>query len=536
MSFFINPLRHFTRYFQISKVLLKYGLGEYIKTFHPAFLLAQFGLGRKKILLRPIPERLRIVLEELGPTFIKIGQFASTRGDILPEEFTTELAKLQDNVKPEPFFEIKRIVEKEIGPINEVFDEFNEEPIGSASIAQVYEAKLNGQSVIVKVRRPKIEKIIETDIDILNSLVNIAEANVPGLKGKRLKRLVETFARMIRQELDFTNEANNAEKFREIFQGDKRVYIPKIYKEISTNKVLIQEHIRGIKISDIKRMEKNGIDPVVVARNGAEIFLKQILVAGIFHADPHPGNIFVLKDNVIVPIDFGMVGRLTPKIKQEILDIIIGVVEREPERVARALLRVGIVENSVDFESLKEDIFYVVNKFEGRSLAQISVADFTNDINRVIRNYNIRIPQELLYLGKAISQIESIGRELDPEFDTITWLERFMIKNNLRALSIREFLKRGRWWLKDMLAVLFELPENLNRFFELNHRGPTFIKTEEKRDTRIYWLSGGFGIMILSIFIFLVSNLPLFKVLSILGLLFSFMIFISQIFLAIFSK
>ncbi|MEO0141952.1 MAG: AarF/ABC1/UbiB kinase family protein [candidate division WOR-3 bacterium] len=536
MPFSINPFQKFVRYLEISRILLRYGLGEYVKTFHPAFLLAHLGLGKKKVFIRSLPERLRLVLEELGPTFIKIGQFASTRSDILPEEFTRELSKLQDEVKPGAFGEIKRIIEKEVGPIDSIFDEFNEEPIGSASIAQVYKARYKGNQVIVKVRRPGIERVIETDISILKMLARIVESNIPAFYGRRLDKIVDTFARTIREELDFLNEINNVERFRVFFQNDPRVYIPQVYREISTNKVLIQEHIAGIKISDIKTMKKNGIDPKVVAQNGADIFLKQVLIGGIFHADPHPGNIFVKENNVIVPVDFGMVGRLTPKMKDEILNILIGVTEREPERIARALLRTGIVEDGIDFDSLREDILYILNKFEGKNLHQISVTEFASDINRVIRNYHIRIPQELLYFSKALSQIESIGKELNPDFDTIKWLKGFMVRHNLGVFSIRERLRRGKWWIKDMFSVLLDLPENINRLFEISQSINQIKRVEENKDKRIYWLLSGFGIMLLSIFTFNVSAHPILKILSSLGILFSFLIFVGQILFAIWSR
>lgn len=536
MNPFFNPFAHFSRYVQIMRVLLKYGFGEYIKTFHPAYILAHLGIGRKKVVLRSLAQRLRLALEELGPTFIKLGQLASTRTDIIPEDFTRELAKLQDEVKPASFTEVKKIIEEEIGPIKEVFEQFNENPIGSASIAQVYPAIYKGQKVIVKVRRPRIEKIIETDIEILRMLVNIIEKNIPGVRERRLERLIDVFARTIRKELDFFNELNNAEKFRDLFRGDRRIYIPMVYQEISTNRVLIQEHIDGIKISDITKMKDNGIDPRVIAENGADIFLKQVLVAGFLHADPHPGNLFVKEGNVIVPIDFGMVGRLTPKTKDEISNLLMGVVETDPNRIARVLIKIGIIEDSVDFESLKEDIFYILDKFEGRNLAQISVAEFMNDINRVIRAYNIIIPQDLLYLGKALSQIEAIGRELHPGFDVLKSLKNFVVKNQIRMLSITESLRKGRWWLKDMIELLLNLPENINRLLDYNQRLHHLDKVEKKTDNRINWLLGGFGIMALSIFLFFVSNLPILKVLSILGLLFSFLVFITQIFLGMFAK
>jgi len=526
--FLPNPIKRFGRYVQISRVLLKYGFGEYIKTLHPAFLLAQLGLGKKRIAVRPIQQRLRLALEELGPTFIKLGQVASTRGDILPEEFTIELAKLQDEVKPVPFQEIKKVIESEVGTISSVFDELQETPIGSASIAQVYRAKYQGEQIIVKVRRPGIEKMINLDIDILTRLSSIAEKNIPAIRQREPKLLIETFARTINRELDFLNEASNAQRFREYFQGDNRIYIPKVYREISSSKVLVQEHIDGVKISNIAMMAKNGIAPEVIAQNGADIILKQILINGFFHADPHPGNIFVKENNLIIPIDFGMVGRIDPRLKEELTNGLIGVVKRDPEIIARVLKNIGVVRGGIETDSLREDILYILDKFEGRGLAQISVKEFINDINRVIRYHRIRMPQEFLYLGKALSQAESIGRQLDPKFDTINSFKAFVERNHLGILSIREVAAKGRWWLKDMLTILQDLPENLERFFDYQRQLPPVEETNNNLDNRIYWFLSGFGIMAISIFVFLVASLPLLKILAIFGLVFSGIIFIGQ--------
>ncbi|MEO0142273.1 MAG: AarF/UbiB family protein, partial [candidate division WOR-3 bacterium] len=377
---FINPLRRFGRYFEITRTFLRYGFGEYVKTLHPAYLLARLGIKKQTVSIRSIPERIKIVCEELGPTFIKLGQIASTRTDILPEELTLALTSLQDQVKPEPFSVMKSIIEDEIGPINEVFTEFNQKPIGSASIAQVYLAKYKDTPVIVKVRRPNIERIIELDIDTLKRIAMIAEINIPGVKERNPRELIDAFARTIYKELDFLNEVANAEKFRENFSKDPRIKIPKVFKEISTSRILIQEYIDGIKITDIKRIKENGINPRIIAENGADIFLKQILIDGFFHADPHPGNIFVLRDNIIVPIDFGMVGRITKPMMEQLVSLVLGVVNRDPRRISKAILKMGIINKSVDVDALQQDILYILDKIEGRTIKHISVKEFITDV------------------------------------------------------------------------------------------------------------------------------------------------------------
>lgn len=525
---YINPIRRFNRYLQITRTLLKYGFGEYVKTLHPAYLLARLGIRKKSISIRPVPERIKIVCEELGPTFIKLGQIVSTRTDIFPEEYTNALAQLQDQVKPEPFSVMKGVIESEIGPINKIFTEFNENPIGSASIAQVYLARYKDLPVIIKVRRPNIEKIVDLDIDMLKRIATIAEINIPGIKERNPKEMIDTFARTLYKELDFLNEVANADRFRESFAKDLRIKIPKVFKELSTSKVLIQEYIPGIKITDIKKIKENGIDPGIIAKNGADIFLKQILIDGFFHADPHPGNLFVLKENVIVPIDFGMVGRITPEMKEQLVNLMLGVVNRDARKIARVILKMGVVKKNIDINILQEDILYVLDKFEGRSIKHISVKEFITDINRVIRKYQIIIPQDLLYLGKALSQLEAIGRALDEDFDIINFAQDFAIKHRLGITSINLMLNKSRRWFEDMLNTLFELPENINNLFETIKR----INEEEKKkkpEKVFYWYLSGFGIMFISMFIMLIFNHPLAKIFGITGIIISFLIFILQL-------
>lgn len=531
---YLNPFQRFNRYFQITRTLLKYGFGEYVKTLHPAYLLAHLGIRKSPLAIRPIPERIRLLCEELGPTFIKLGQIASTRTDIFPEEFTEALSLLQDQVKPISFSVMKEVIESELGPIKKIFTEFNDNPIGSASIAQVYLARYQDTPVIVKVRRPNIEKVIELDIGMLRRIAALAEINIPGIKERKPQELIDSFARMIYKELDFYNEITNAERFRENFARDPRIKIPRIFKEISTSRVLVQEYIDGIKISDLNRIKENGINPKIIARNGADIFLKQILIDGFFHADPHPGNIFVLKDNTIVPIDFGMVGRISPQMKEELVNFVLGVINRDARKIARVILRLGVITRPVDQNMLQEDILYILDKFEGRSLKQVSVKEFVKDLNRVIRHYQITIPQDLLYLGKTLSQLESIGRELDADFDIIKFARNFAFQHNLGVISAELLLKKGRRWFEDMINTILDLPENINTLFDTVKR---IDKKEEiqKSEKYLYWYLSGFGILFTSALLILLIDHPLIKVLSIAGIIFSFLVFVIQLLRSFFS-
>jgi len=530
----INPLRRFSRYLEITRILLKHGFAEYVRAFHPAYLLARLGSKKNGVGIRPLPLRIRSVCEELGPTFIKLGQIASTRTDIFPEEFTEALSALQDHVKPVPFSVIKGIIESELGPINKIFKDFNENPIGSASVAQVYFAKLNDNPVIVKVRRPNIEKIIELDIDMLKRIARVAEVNIPGVRERNPQDLIDTFARNIYKEIDFLNELANAEKFRENHSRDPRIKIPRIFRELSSSKILVQEYIDGIKITEINKLKENGINPKIIAQNGADIFLKQILIDGFFHADPHPGNIFVTKDGIIVPIDFGMVGRINPQMREQLVNLVLGVIKHDPRKIARVIMKIGVVGRNVDIDTLQQDIVYIIEKFEGRTIKNISVKEFVMDINRVIRRYQIRIPQDLLYLGKALSQLEMIGREFDEDFNIMDFAKRFVRKHNLGRLSIEIMLSRGKRWFEDMMTTIYELPENINSLFE-TIKNIDRKEENKKPDRHLYWYLSGFGIMLLSMFIIVVINHPLARIFGIVGIIFSFLIFFFQFIYSLFS-
>lgn len=346
------------RYITISKVIFKYGFGGFFRNFHPAFFLGRIGI-KKQFERISFPERVRMAIEELGPTFIKIGQIASSRTDLLPQEFTDELSKLQDEVKPVHFKEIEKVIVKELGDLKKVFEDFNPEPIGSASIAQVYLARYKGKNVIVKVKRPNVEKIIEQDLLILEMLFRALERNIPFLRKRNIGKILEVFERTIIKELDFIIEANNVEKFREFFKNDETIYVPKVYHEITKSSILVQEYINGIKIDEIDRLKERGINLKKIAENGARLYMKQILIYGFFHADPHPGNIFVMDDNTLVPIDFGMVRRLSVVMKRNIQEFILGIVDRDSERLVRALLKIGIFSGKIDTDSLKEDILFI---------------------------------------------------------------------------------------------------------------------------------------------------------------------------------
>ena len=338
--------RHMDRYRQILTVLIRYGFGDLLESLK----LDQYvEIGLKIVARRrqrpelaelTRAERVRLALEALGPTFVKMGQILSTRPDLLSGEFVKELQKLQDEVPPFPGEQARARVESELGrPLDTVFDEFDNVALASASLGQVHRARLlDGRDVVVKVQRPGIRKTIEVDLEIMTHLAGLIERHVEGFEVHRPTRIVEEFANTIRQELDYRLEAGHIDRFALQFTGEPTILIPEVYREASTARILTLQYVHGIKPSNLEELAAAGLDRRLIAHRGADLLMKQVFVHGFFHADPHPGNLFILPGNVICFLDFGMMGHLDRDARESFADVMIALEERDAERCADALL------------------------------------------------------------------------------------------------------------------------------------------------------------------------------------------------------
>jgi ubiquinone biosynthesis protein len=459
--------RRFRRYRQIINVLVRNGFGGLLESLK---LRRVYGRAKRPMDVRPSPraKRLRLALEELRPTFIKVGQMLSTRADIVPADIFQELQKLQDQVPPVAAEEVASEIESELKhPMDAIFSDFDKTPMAAASIGQVHRAQLKtGESVAVKVQRPNIRRIIEEDIDILLTLARLAERHLPDAELYDPVGVVSEFARYIRQELDYTLEGRNMERFARNFADDDTVYIPKVYWNFTSGRVLTMELIAGIKVSQVEELRKSGFDTERIAVKGAEAYLRQIFMYGFFHGDPHPGNIYVLPGEVIGFMDFGIVGRLSPELASRLNNALIAIARKDAARITEQILQIDEVDENADIESLRRDVAELMDKYYGASLNQVQVSELVREITEISAKYRIRTNRQLSLLGKVLAGIEGVGRQLDPDFSITPLIEPFVERLIAQRISPRKILSRSAQIAKDYADLMTTLPQDLRTALE----------------------------------------------------------------------
>jgi len=404
-------------------------------------------------------------LTELGPTFIKFGQILSTRPDFLPPAFIRELEKLQDQT---PAFDsglAKQIVERELKkPLDELFRDFDPQPLAAASLSQVHKAALpNGDIVAVKIQRPDITQTIELDLAILEDLAGFVENRIHNGWNYRPGLMVAEFKKAIRKELDFSKEGHNFEKFQANFRDIEYIRVPKVYWELTTPKVLTMEFIDGVKINEITREKYKGVyDPELVANRGAGAILKQVLEDGFFHADPHPGNLFVQPPADIVMLDVGMVGRLDKSTMLTGARLLKAVVDRDTDRAMSCLEDLRIIVQKVDDDRFRQDLAELFDSYLDIPLKDLDIIGIAQDIMQMMTRYNLTMPSNLVLMIKAVSMIESVGRELYPDLDMMTIAKPYAGKISRKRLDPRQLLLRSEKLLQESVDLVEQLPQNLN--------------------------------------------------------------------------
>lgn len=461
----------------LGAILISHGFGDVARRLGLARVLHRVaGSGSlaslEQWVAQPAPVRVRHAMEEMGPCFVKLGQVLATRVDLFPPDWIAEFSRLQNAVPAVPFEAVRREVEEALGQsLEAAFRAVEPAPLAAASIAQVHRAWLHdGREVVIKVRRPGIRRIVEADLRLLQYFARRLEARFPELRRFHPVGMVRQFRDSLMRELDLAAECRNAERIAASFSRDRRIAIPAVHWAFTNERMNVQDFIGGIPVGDVDALRCAGMEPEVVARTGAQLVLRMLLQDGFFHADPHPGNIFVLRDGRIALIDFGMVGHLSQARRREVVRLLFGLVERDPERVAEVLLDwAGQAE--VDDAQLAVDVETFIDRYHGLPLAQLDLAGMLLEITALLREHRLALPADLALLIKVCLTLDGLGRSLDPQFDMARQARPFLRRAMARQYRPAALARRGGAAMADAAELVATVPRELRRLLRTLRTG-----------------------------------------------------------------
>jgi ubiquinone biosynthesis protein len=477
--------RHLNRYREVATILAKHGFGDLL---HMLKLDDPLDAGMRTVMKHPPvstadrPERVRLALQELGTTFVKAGQYLSTRSDLLPPEYLRELAKLQDHVPSFSAAEARRIVEEELGaPLMRYFARFDAHPLAAASIAQIHAAALrDGREVVVKVLRPDVRRLVAVDLEIMTHLVGLAEKHLETWRPHRPKGVVAEIARSLDREMDLSMEAAHTERFARQFADDATVRVPETHRALSSARILTLERMDGVKPGSAGALERAGLDPRVTAERLADHYLAMIFTHGFFHADPHPGNILVQPDHVIAYLDFGMMGRLDRSSREALADVVFALSERDEALLGRALFSLAEMDEEPDPRAFEADMAELMDQYAYRPLSEWRLGRMLEQLFQTTARHKVRIPPDLFLMVKALTELESLAFTLDPQFDAVTVCAPFVRRvHEDRASPVRltERLARAG---RETLDLLASAPSELRALIHEARRGRLLIEFQHK--------------------------------------------------------
>ncbi len=484
----LGAARDLGRLHNIASVLIRHGMGELVRRLGIGRFLEQAGkiLHWKEsgdIDESTAPQRMRAVLQELGPTFVKLGQVMATRVDLFPPEWIEEFEKLQDDVPAVPFEELIAQLEEDLGRSpDEIFLHLDRGALAAASIAQVHRAELaDGSQVVLKIRRPGIEKTVNADLHLLARFAEIAEAEIPELRRYHPVEMVRQFSRSLRRELNLENESRAAEHVAANFAGQADIIIPKIYWQWTSKRLNVQQYIDGIPARDFKAIEEAGLDRSLLARRGVNAMLQMTLIDGFFHADPHQGNLFYLPENRIAFIDFGMTGSLSQLRREQVADLLYGLMMRETDNIIDVLQDWTGGVSSVDTDRLNDELEAFLDSYHGLALKQLDFAAMLGDLMALFRDHQLSLPPDLSMLLKAFISLDGLGRKLDPDFNIVAEITPFLQRLIMKRYLPSSLLKQGWSNLSGGIDILTSLPRDIRRVLRMARRGALQVHVDVTR-------------------------------------------------------
>lgn len=473
----LSATRDLGRVYDIAAILIRYGFGDVVGRLGLAPVLARAGrvlpLGHiEELVALPTPVRVRRALEEMGPSFVKLGQVLATRVDLFPPEWIAEFGKLQNQAPSVPYPEIRAQLLEDLGaPPEEVFAWLDPKPLAAASIAQVHRARLHdGTEVVIKVRRPGIRRVVEADMRLLQRAAQAIEARFEELRQFQPGAMVRQFRISLGRELDLAAECRHAERIAASFAGSEEIIVPVVHWQYTGARMNVQDFIDGIALSDLKAVDAAGLDRRLIARRGANAVLKMMFQDGFFHADPHPGNVFVLPGNRIALIDYGMVGRLSDARRNQVVGLLDALVSRDAERVTDVLLE-WATQPHADESQMALDVDALVDQYHGVALGQLNLATMLVDVTTLLRSNRLALPADLALMVKVFVTLEGLGRSLDPDFDMASEAAPFLREAMLARYSPATLAREGARSLADTAQVLSALPRDIRRLMRAARRG-----------------------------------------------------------------
>ncbi|MFD0982067.1 ABC1 kinase family protein [Tropicimonas aquimaris] len=472
---------------EISTILLRYGFGDFLRYAGIDRVVEKAGevlhrqdSGRMGDL--PAPERMRRALEEMGPTFIKLGQILSTRVDLLAPEYIRELEKLRDHVPTLPFDELVVEVEAELGRLlKEVFERVDIVPLAAGSIAQTHRARLSsGEEVVIKIRRPGIRGVIDADLRLLTRIARFAARRFEDVARFQPEAIIREFANSIHSELDFAIEGRNAETIAKAFEDDPAISTPRVYWDWTSEMMNVQAFIDGVPGSDREAVDAGGFDKRRIARRGADAVLKMMFEDRFFHADPHPGNVFYLPGDKLIFIDFGMVGQLSRQRRDEMVDLLHGMVERRADKVTEILLAWADADERQNL-ALEGRIDAFIDRVHGVALERLDITALTRDLFAAMRDHNLTLPSDLTLMAKAFASLDGMGRQLDPEFDMVAVAQPFLQRQMLQRYAPDRLARKVRDGAAEGIELVTGLPRDLRKLLQMAQRGRLTLGIDVQR-------------------------------------------------------